>query len=79
MNAFFKRLSQSNEPTLGTEVHHLLADYGNKKLSANKGEAFQEMFYFDQSDEVAESVYEVYIKYKDFEVKHVKIYWSTAP
>lgn len=37
INAFFKRMSQSNEPTLGTEVHHLLAEYGNKKLSANKG------------------------------------------
>lgn len=46
MNAFFKRMSQSNEPTLGNEVHHLLADYGNKKLSANKGETFEEMSYF---------------------------------
>ena len=43
MNAFFKRMSQSNEPALGTDIHHLLADYGNKKLSANKGE-FQSKF-----------------------------------
>lgn len=35
-NSFFRRISQTNESNVGVDIHHLLAEYGNKKLSANK-------------------------------------------